>query len=215
MIVSEDFVLSIPENLDFASSAPLLCAGITVYNPLMDAKIGPGKAVGILGIGGLGHLGLRLAKALGAHVVALTRTASKKDELLALGADQVLITSDPEALKSASNSLDLVIDTVSAPHDISFVWDILRFRGIFNFVGATAPVVVPPFPVLLKKLNVTASIIGGLQQTQEMLDFCGVHNITAQTELIPLHNVNEAFERLDRGDVRYRFVLDIVGDYGQ
>lgn len=216
IVVSEDYVLSIPDNLDFVGSAPLLCAGITVYNPLMTAKIGPGKSVGVLGVGGLGHMGIQLAHALGARVVALTRVASKRDELLKLGADDVLITSDTEALQSASDSLDLIIDTVSAPHDVSFVWNILRYAGTYHLVGASpAPVSVPPFPVLFKKLIVTASIIGGLKQTQEMLDFCGKHDIIAQTELTPLAKVNEAYERLEKGDVRYRFVLDIIGAYGQ
>lgn len=214
IVVSERFVLSIPDNLDFAAAAPLLCAASTVYNPLHLANIGPGKAVGVLGVGGLGHLALQIAHALGAHVVALTRSASKKEELLSLGADQVLITSDSEALQAAHDSLDFVIDTVSDVHDINAILGLLKYNGTLNIVGASpTPLSLPTFPLLFKKLNVTGSVVCGQQLTQEMLEFCGKHNITAKIELTPLSKVNEAYDRLAKGDVRYRFVLDIKGAY--
>lgn len=215
IVVSERYVLALPDNLDMAAAAPLLCAGITVWTPLVNAKIGPGKSVGVLGVGGLGHMALQLARALGAHVVALTRTASKKDQLLALGAHDVLVTSDAEALKLAADSLDLVIDTVSAEHDVNSILALLKFEGIYNVVGGSpSPLSISPFLLLFKKLNITGTSTGGIQSTQELLDFCGKHNITAKIELIALDRINEAFDRLENGDVRYRFVLDIKSAFG-
>ena len=215
IIVRERYVLSIPDNLDFAAAAPLLCAGITVYTPLVEAGITAGKSVGVLGVGGLGHMALKLGRALGAHVVAFTSRPEKRDELLKLGANEVIVTSDEAAVAAAKGTLDLVIDTVSGDHNIIPIINTLKFKGTFHTVGAPAtPLAFASFPLLQGKLKITGSAVGSIRSTQEMLDLCGKENITSTIELIPLAKVNEAFNRLEKADVRYRFVLDIVGHYG-
>ena len=215
IVTQECYVLSVPDNLDFAAAAPLLCAGITVYTPLVEAGAGPGKRVGVLGVGGLGHMALKLGKALGAHIVAFTSKAEKKDELISLGADEVIVTSDAAAVEAAKGTLDLVIDTVSADHNIIPIINTLKFKGIYHTVGAPAtPLAFASFPLLMNKITITGSAIGSIRSTQEMLDLCGKHNITSTVEVVPLKKVNEAYHRLEKGDVRYRFVLDIIGEYG-
>lgn len=215
IVVNERYVLSIPDNLDLASAAPLLCAGTTVYTPLANCKIGPGKRVGVLGIGGLGHVAIKIAAAIGAEVVALTRNASKKDEVLRLGASSYVNIEDADALAAASNTLDLIIDTVSADHNIIPLLGLLRYQGTYHLCGITiTPLQVPAFALLSKQIKLTGSMNGSTRQTQEMIDLCAKHDITAQIELLPLSKVDEAFERLEKGDVRYRFVLDIKADFG-
>ena len=215
IITQDKYVLSIPDNLDFAAAAPLLCAGITVYTPLIEGGAGPGKRVGVLGVGGLGHMVLKLGKALGAQLVAFTSKAEKKDELLALGADEVIVTSDAAAVAAAQGTIDIIIDTVSGDHNIIPIMNTLKFRGIYSTVGAAPlPLAFASFPLLMNKITITGSAIGSIQSTQDMLDLCGKHNITSTVEVVPLKNVNEAFHRLEKGDVRFRFVLDVIGEYG-
>lgn len=215
IVVEDRYVLNIPEGLALDQAAPLLCAGITVYTPLKKAKIGPGKIVGVVGIGGLGHMALKLAHALKAHVIAFTSNIKKKDELISLGADEVVVTSDEEALKSFANKIDLIIDTVSAPHDVVPFINTLVFEGTYNVVGGPpAPFQIPAMPLLFKRINFTGSAIGGIPSTQEMLDLCAANNIGATIELLPLADVNKALERLEKGDVRYRFVLDVKNAFG-
>lgn len=214
IVVNERYALSIPDNLSLQEAAPLLCAGITVYAPLVDAQTGPGKRVGIVGIGGLGHVALKIARALGAHVVGITRSIAKKEEILSLGAHEVIVMEDEEALKAASESLDTIVDTVSADHPIEPLLGLLKFEGRYQLVGApSVPLKVPSFPFLRKRLHLTGTLIGSARQTQEMLDLCGKHNIGATIETLPLSEVNTALERLEKGDVRYRFVLDIKGTF--
>jgi uncharacterized zinc-type alcohol dehydrogenase-like protein len=214
IVVQERYVLSIPDGLDLAEAAPLLCAGITVYTPLSDAKIGPGKKVGVVGIGGLGHMALKLARALGAHVVAFTSKASKKDELITLGAHEAIVSSDEAELKRVANSLDLIIDTVSAGHDIVPFLNALVFKGTYCVVGAPpSGFNIPAMPLLFKRINFTGSAIGGIELTQEMLNLCGEKKFGATIELAPLKEVNTVLARLEAGDVRYRFVLDVKGAY--
>lgn len=210
VIVQEPYVLSIPENLDFAAAAPLLCAGITVWTPIIEAKPGPEKTIGVLGVGGLGHMALKIAHAFGARVVAFT----SKAELISLGADEVIVTSDEKSLAAAANSIDLLIDTVSADHALMPMFSTLKFGATYHLLGA------PPtdlsfnaFAFLRRRINLTGSLIGGIQSTQDMLDFCGKHSITSIIELMPFNQINEALTRLEKGDVRYRFVLDIVNAF--
>ena len=214
-VIHERYVLNIPENLDFAAAAPLLCAGITVYTPLVEAGITAGKSVGVLGVGGLGHMAVKLGHALGARVVAFTGKPEKREELLSLGADQVIVTSDAAAVEAAKGTLDLVIDTVSGDHNIIPIINTLKFQGVYHTVGAPAtPLAFASFPLLMNKLTITGSAVGNIARTQQMLDLCGEKNIVSTIEKLPLAKVNEAYERLDKGDVRYRFVLDIIGEYG-
>lgn len=214
VVVQEPYVLSVPENLDFAAAAPLLCAGITVWTPIVEAAAGPGKRIGVLGVGGLGHMALKIAHAFGAQVVAFTSKADKKEELLSLGADEVVVTSDETALASVANSLDLLLDTVSADHPLMPMLATLKFGGTYHLLGASpTPLSFGAFAFLRKRVKLTGSLIGGIQQTQDMLDFCGKHNITSVIELLPFNQINTALERLEKGDVRYRFVLDIQKEY--
>lgn len=217
IVVQEPFVLSVPDNLDFAAAAPLLCAGITVYSPLVDAKAGPGQKIGIYGIGGLGHVAIKIARAMGAHVVAITGKEAKRAELLELGAHEVLVSNaeSSEALKAAHDSLDTVIDTVSAGHPIMDLVNLLKFEGRYHVLGGCpTPLSFSSFPLLKKRIFITGSLIGGIKETQDMLDLCGKHNIVANIEKVPISQVNEAMARLEKGDVRYRFVLDIAGEFG-
>lgn len=221
IVVQEPFVVSIPDNLDFAAAAPLLCAGVTTYSPLADIKAGPGKKVGILGIGGLGHIAIKIARAMGAHVVAITGKESKRSELLELGAhDVVVVNAELDAATVAANlkphrdSLDIIIDTVSASHPVLNLIDLLKFEGHYHLVGLpNVPTPFPAFPLVFKRIIVTGSLIGGIKETQDVLNLCAEHNITATIETLPLSKVNEAFHRLEKGDVRYRFVLDVLSEY--
>lgn len=210
VVVNEDFVLSIPDGLDLASAAPLLCAGITVYTPLVENKIGKGKKVGVLGIGGLGSVALQIALAMGATVVAFTSSASKKEELAKLGVSEVVITSNRGELKKHQNSLDLIIDTVSAAHDILPLISTLALDGIYHVLGApVTPFEIPAAILLFKNIKITGSLIGSIARTQEMLNLCAKHGVKPLIEIGQLKDINTLLERLEKGDVRYRFVLDI------
>lgn len=211
VVVDEDFVLRVPEHLDVAATAPLLCAGITTYSPLRHAKIGPGMKVGIVGIGGLGHMGVKIAKAMGAHVVVITTSPSKVEDAKRLGADEVILSTDEEQMKSKAGMLHFVLDCVSAQHDINAYLRLLKRDGTLTLVGAPEhPLPVAPFSLIPKRKALKGSLIGGIAETQEMLDFCGQHNITSDIELIPMQDINKAYERLLKGDVKYRFVIDMA-----
>lgn len=211
IVVDERFVVRIPDNLDLAAAAPLLCAGITTYSPLRHWQVGPGKKVGVVGIGGLGHMGIKLAKAMGAHVVAFTTSASKFTEAKRLGADEVVLSSDPSQMEAFHGKLHFILDAVSAEHDINAYLRLLRVDGSLALVGAPEfPLPVAAFSLLMGRKSFAGSPIGGLLETQEMLDFCGEHNITSDIEMINMQEINEAYERLLKGDVRYRFVIDMA-----
>ena len=211
VVVHEDFVLRVPENLDPAGVAPLLCAGITTYSPLRHWNVGPGKKVGIVGLGGLGHMGVKLAHAMGAHVVLFTTSPSKIEDGKRLGADEVVVSKDPQQMAQHVNSFDFILNTVAAQHDLNPFINLLKRDGNLTLVGAPehdhpAPHV---FDLIFKRRSVAGSLIGGIAETQEMLDFCGKHNITSDIELIAMNQINEAYERMLKSDVKYRFVIDI------
>lgn len=211
IVVNEDFVLHVPENLDLAAAAPLLCAGVTTYSPLRHWKVGPGQHVGVAGIGGLGHMAVKIAKAMGAHVVVLTTSAGKVNDARRLGADDVVLTTDKEQMKQWAGKLNFILDTISAPHSIDNYLTLVKTDGALVLVGAPMdPLPVTPFNLILRRKTFAGSLIGGIAETQEMLDFCGRHNITADIELIGVDQVNEAYERLLKSDVRYRFVIDMA-----
>ncbi len=211
IVVNEHFVLRVPENLDPAATAPLLCAGITTYSPLKHWNVGPGKKVGIVGIGGLGHMGIKLAKAMGAHVVVFTTSVSKTADAKRLGADEVVLSTDKDQMSKYANSLHFVLDAVSASHDINAYISLLKVDGTIALVGAPEhPLPVSAFSLIPSRRSFAGSMIGGIAETQEMLDFCGKHNITSDIELINIQQVNEAYERLLKGDVHYRFVIDMA-----
>lgn len=211
VVVEQDFVVTIPDTLPLAESAPLLCAGITTYSPLKRAGVKEGMRVGIVGMGGLGHVAIKLALAMGAQVVALTRSSAKAEEARRLGAHEVIISSKYEQMDAAQNSFDFILDTVSAKHDINAYFNLLKREGTLTQVGLPGePLSINVFPLVVKRLNFNGSLIGGLPETQEMLDFCGKHNITAEIELINIQEINQAYERLERADVKYRFVIDMA-----
>ena len=211
VVVDESFVLKIPENLDLAATAPLLCAGITTYSPLKHWNVGPGKKVGIVGIGGLGHMAVKLAKAMGAEVIVFTTSAAKVDDAKRLGADDVVLSTDPQQLAKYIGKLHFVLDAVSAQHDINIYLSLLKVDGSLALVGAPEnPLPVAAFSLIPYRRNLAGSMIGGIAETQEMLDFCGHHNITSDIEMIDIHQINEAYERLLKGDVKYRFVIDMA-----
>lgn len=210
IVVDQDFVLSIPENLDLAATAPLLCAGITTYSPLRHWKVGPGKKVGIVGIGGLGHMGVKIAKAMGAEVVVITTSSSKFEDAMRLGADKVILSSDPQQMKENAGSLHFILDCVSADHDINSYINLLKRDGNLTLVGAPEnPLPVAAFSLIGKRRSFSGSLIGGIKETQEMLDFCAKHNITSDIEMISIQDINKAYERLLKSDVKYRFVIDM------
>jgi uncharacterized zinc-type alcohol dehydrogenase-like protein len=211
IVVDENFVLSIPENLDLAATAPLLCAGITTYSPLKHWNVGPGKKVGIVGIGGLGHMGIKIAKAMGAEVVAFTTSEKKFAEAKRLGADEVVLSKDEAQMAAYRGKLHFILDAVSAEHDINAYLSLLRVDGSLALVGAPEhPLPVAAFSLIMGRKSFSGSMIGGIAETQEMLDFCGKHNITADVEMIDITEINEAYDRLVKGDVRYRFVIDMA-----
>ena len=210
IVVDENYVLHIPQNLDLAATAPLLCAGITTYSPLKHWNIGPGKKVGVLGLGGLGHMAVKIAKAMGAHVVVITTSASKTEDAKRLGADEVVLSTNAEQMKAHAASLHFILDAVSAQHDINAYLSLLKVDGALVLVGAPMePLPVVSFSLILGRKSFAGSNIGGIAETQEMLDFCGKHNIVSDIELIKADQVNEAYARLLKGDVRYRFVIDM------
>lgn len=214
LVVDKSFVLRVPENLPLDAAAPLLCAGITTYTPLVHWGLNkPGTRLGVIGLGGLGHMAVKLGKAFGCHVTVISTSPGKKQEALeVLKADDFLISKDEEAMKGAYDSLDGIIDTVSAPHELRDYLPLLRFDGRFIIVGAPmCDMKISPFELLFKRLTVAGSLIGGIQATQEMLDFCGKHNITCEIEKIPAEYLNTAMDRLVKNDVHYRFVIDVQG----
>lgn len=210
VVVDQDFVLKVSESLDPAAAAPLLCAGITTYSPLKRAKVGTQSKVGVVGLGGLGHMAVKIAHAMGANVTVFTTSASKVQEAKRLGADEVVLSTDPKAMQSLGNQYDFILDTVAAKHEIQNYLFLLKKDGQFTQVGMPSePLEVPMAPVILNRLTVTGSLIGGIQETQEVLDFCAKHGIVADIELIKMDDVNMAFKRLLRNDVKYRFVIDM------
>ncbi|WP_321437769.1 NAD(P)-dependent alcohol dehydrogenase [uncultured Bacteroides sp.] len=210
-VCNERYVLSVPEKLDLASAAPLLCAGITVYSPLKHWQAGPGKKVGILGIGGLGHLAIKIAKAMGAHVVVFTTSPSKVEDAKRLGADEAVLSTDAEQMSKYAKSLHFILDTVSAKHDVNTYLNLLRPDGSVVLVGLPPEALeIGAFNVVGGRKSFSGSNIGGIAETQEMLNFCAEHNITAEIELINIQQINEAFDRLAKGDVKYRFVIDMA-----
>jgi uncharacterized zinc-type alcohol dehydrogenase-like protein len=211
IVVDEAFVLRVPENLDLAAAAPLLCAGITTYSPLKHWKIGPGKKVGIVGIGGLGHMAVKIAKALGAEVVVFTTSESKFEDARRLGADHVVLSKDKSQMSRYAGKLHFVLDAVSAQHDINSYLRLLRVDGSLVLVGAPEhPLPVAAFSLIPHRRSFAGSMIGGIAETQEMLDFCGKHNIVSDIELINIDQINDAYERLLKGDVKFRFVIDMA-----
>lgn len=212
IVVSRKFVLRVPANLDARAAAPLLCAGITLYSPLRHWGVRKGSKLAIVGLGGLGHMGLKLAKAMGADVTLFTRTPGKETEARRLGADHVVISTDPAQMKAVAGRFDLIIDTVPSEHDVNPYIATLRRDGDYVIVGQMTPLVPPLNPGALVggRKSVAGSLIGGLAETQEMLDFCGKHGIVSDVEVIPIQKVNEAYERMLKSDVRYRFVIDMA-----
>ena len=211
IVVDEAFVLRLPEGLDPAAAAPLLCAGITTYSPLRHWKVGPGQKVGIVGLGGLGHMGVKLAHALGAHLVLFTTSPGKVEDGLRLGADEVVISKDVAAMAAHAGSFNFILDTVSADHDLNAYLGLLTLDGSLVLVGAPEkPAPVSAFNLIMGRRHLAGSAIGGIAETQEMLDFCAQHNIVSEIELISIQQINEAYERLLKQDVKYRFVIDMA-----
>ena len=211
IVVTEDFVLRIPANLDLASSAPLLCAGITTYSPLRHWKVGPGQKVGIVGLGGLGHMGVKFARAFGAHVVLFTTSPGKAADARRLGAHEVVVSTDEAQMQAQAGSFDFILDAVAAVHDINAYFNLLKRDGNQVLVGAPGkPLGVAAFTLIFRRRSFSGSLIGGLPETQEMLDFCGEHNITCDIEMIRMDQINDAYERMLKSDVKYRFVIDMA-----
>ncbi|KAJ3085305.1 hypothetical protein HK100_009093 [Physocladia obscura] len=211
IVVDEAYVLSIPKNLDLAAAAPLLCAGITVWSPMKHFGVKAGDHVGVLGLGGLGHMAVKLAVALGAKVTVLSRSTGKSDDAYRLGASKVLITSDKHAFAAANRTFDFIIDTVSAPHDLNEISTLLRTDGTIVLLGVIPNLDISPATMIFKRIKIAGSLVGGLTETQEMLDFCGKHNITSDIELVSVNQTEQAWERMLKSDVKFRFVLDIAG----
>jgi alcohol dehydrogenase (NADP+) len=211
VVVDQRFVLKVPSNLDLAGAAPLLCAGITTYSPLHHWGVTKGKKVGIVGLGGLGHMGVKFAHALGAHTVLFTTSPNKKDDAIRLGADEVVVSRNVDEMAKHAGSFDFILDAVSAEHDLNAYLNLLRRDGHLCLVGAPEkPLPVSSFSLIFARRSLSGSLIGGIAETQEMLDFCGKHNITADVEVIPIQKVNEAYERLVKADVKYRFSIDMA-----
>jgi alcohol dehydrogenase (NADP+) len=211
VVVDERFVLHVPSNLDLAGAAPLLCAGITTYSPMRHWGVTKDKKVGIVGLGGLGHMGVKFAHALGAHVVVFTTSAGKKEDGLRLGADEVVVSRNAGEMQKHAGSFDFILDAVSADHDINAYLQLLRRDGNLTMVGAPEkPLPVSVFNLIMGRRSLSGSPIGGIPETQEMLDFCGEHNITADVEVIPIQQINEAYERLLKSNVKYRFSIDMA-----
>jgi alcohol dehydrogenase (NADP+) len=211
IVVDQRFVLRVPSNLKLAGTAPLLCAGITTYSPMRHWGVTKGKKVGVVGLGGLGHMGVKIAHALGAHVVVFTTSPNKKEDALRLGADEVVISRNADEMQKHVGSFDFILDAVSADHDINAYINLLGRDGNITLVGAPSkPLPVSAFALIMGRRSLSGSPIGGIPETQEMLDFCGQHNITADVEVIPIQKVNEAYERLLKSDVKYRFSIDMA-----
>lgn len=211
IVVTEDFVLKVPKNLDLAGVAPLLCAGITTYSPLRHWKVGKGSKVGVVGLGGLGHMGVKIAHAMGAHVVMFTTSPNKTADAKKLGADEVVVSKNPAEMKKHLGSFDFILNTVAAPHNLDAYLELLKRDGTMCVVGV--PASPHPSPgvgnLIFRRRSLAGSLIGGIAETQEMLDFCAEHNIVSEIEVIPMNYVNEAYERMLKSDVKYRFVIDM------
>ena len=211
VVVDERFVLHVPANLDLAGAAPLLCAGITTYSPMRHWGVTKGKKVGVVGLGGLGHMGVKFAHALGAHVVVFTTSPNKKEDALRLGANELVVSRNADEMQKHAGSFDFMLDAVAADHDINAYIQLLRRDGNLTLVGAPEkPLTVPAFGLIFGRRSLSGSPIGGIPETQEMLDFCGAHNITADVEVIPIQKVNEAYEKLVKSGVKYRFSIDLA-----
>jgi len=211
IVVDENFVLRVSEKLDPAGTAPLLCAGITTYSPLRHWKVGKGQKVGIVGLGGLGHMGVKFAHALGAHVVLFTTSPNKAADAKRLGADEVVVSKNAHEMQKQHRSFHFILDCVSAEHDLNAYLNLLKRDGTLTLVGAPEkPLPVASFSFLMGRRSLAGSAIGGIRETQEMLDFCAEHNITSDIEMIRIQQINEAYDRLARGDVKYRFVIDLA-----
>jgi len=211
IVVDQYFVLHVPDKTNLAGVAPLLCAGITTYSPLRHWKVGKGQKVGIVGLGGLGHMGVKLASAMGAHVVLFTTSPNKKVDAQRLGAHEVVVSKNQSEMDRHTNSFDFILDTVSAQHDLNAYLALIKRDGTLTLVGAPEhPPAVEPFSLIFKRRQYAGSLIGGIPETQEMLDFCAKHKLTADVEVIPIQKINEAYERMLRSDVKYRFVIDMA-----
>jgi uncharacterized zinc-type alcohol dehydrogenase-like protein len=211
LIVREEFLLRVPQGMDLSRAAPLLCAGITTYSPLRTWNVGPGSRVGVIGLGGLGHMAVKLAAGLGAHVTVLSRSPDKAADAQALGADALLVSADAAAMAKAASSMDLIIDTVPVKHDLNAYLPLLDVDGTLVLVGQIGPLAEPStVPLILGRRRIAGSPIGGIAQTQEMLDFCARKNILPECEMIRMDEINTAFARMERSDVRYRFVIDMA-----
>ncbi|MBI3828810.1 MAG: NAD(P)-dependent alcohol dehydrogenase [Planctomycetes bacterium] len=210
IVVDEAFVLKVPEKLDLAATAPLLCAGITTYSPLRHWKVGEGQRVGVVGLGGLGHMGVKFAAAFGAEVVVFTTSPGKKADALRLGAHEAVVSKNADEMKAQAGRFDFILDTVAANHDINAYLALLKRDGTLTLVGAPPePISVTGFQLIGKRGSFSGSLIGGIQETQEMLDFCGARGIVSDIETIRMQEINAAFERLLKSDVKYRFVIDM------
>lgn len=210
IVVEEKFVLNVPENIDVKAAAPLLCAGITTWSPLRHWNVKEGDKVGVIGLGGLGHMGVKFAKAMGAHVVMITTSESKGEDAKKLGADEVLISKDATQMAAHKNSFDFLLNTIPVKHDVNPYLDLLKLDKTMCIVGAIEPLeAVNGGLLVMKRKNLAGSLIGGIKETQEMLDFCGEHNVVSDVEMIDIQNINTAYERMMKSDVKYRFVIDI------
>jgi uncharacterized zinc-type alcohol dehydrogenase-like protein len=210
IVVDEDYTLQISDKLSLPGVAPLLCAGITTYSPLRYVNAGKGHRIGVVGLGGLGHMGVKFAAAFGAEVTMLSTSKSKEADAKKLGAHHFLLTTDGEAMKAKANYFDIILNTVSAQHEYGTYLNLLRTNGTMIVVGVPpAPSALPAFDLIMKRRSIIGSLIGGIKETQEMLDFCAEHNIVSDVEIIPISQINEAYEKVIKGDVRYRFVIDI------
>lgn len=209
IVCSEDFVLKIPENLDTQAVPPILCAGITTWSPLRHWNVGKGSKVAVVGLGGLGHMAIQLANALGAEVTLFTRSTTKERDAKQLGAHHIILSTDEDQMNMASNQFDLIIDTVPYDHDLKPYIPTLALNGTIVLVGYLGTISTNSIPMIMGRRSIAGSVIGGIKETQELLDFCGEHNIVSEVELIDIQNINEAFERMLKSDVKYRFVIDM------
>ncbi|QXH33985.1 NAD(P)-dependent alcohol dehydrogenase [Pseudomonas muyukensis] len=212
IVVSEHFVLRLPQGLDLPSAAPILCAGITTYSPLKHHGVGPGHQVGVLGMGGLGHMGIKFAKALGAEVTLFTRSLAKAEEARRQGADHVILSTDAEQMRAAAERFDFLLDTIPVPHDLNPYLETLKFDGVHILVGLVEPIQTPVHAAHLvtKRRVLAGSMIGGIAETQEVLDFCAEHGIGCDVEMLDIADINQAYARMIAGDVKYRFVIDMA-----
>jgi uncharacterized zinc-type alcohol dehydrogenase-like protein len=211
IVCDEAFTLKVPKNLDPAGAAPLLCAGITTYSPLRHWKVGPGQKVGVIGLGGLGHMGVKFARAMGAHTVLFTTSPDKAADAKRLGAHEVILSRSEDEMKKHLGSFDFILDTVSADHDVNAYLALLKLDATMVMVGVPPkPQPISAFSLIMPRKHLAGSLIGGIAETQEMLDFCGKHGIVSDIELIPMQKINEAYERMLRSDVKYRFVIDMA-----